>query len=121
MARRTESKTKQKKPLPAHLWKKGTSGNPGGRPKSSLASALAAYGEKRRSGAPGNHAQALAEVAWTKALEGDLDWAEWLGKHLIPQQFAVGGPDGGNLVTPPILALAALSTDKLLKLVEDSK
>ena len=58
-------------------------GNPGGpgRPKSSLLKVLAEYGEKRKAGK--SNAQALAALAWKKALGGDLEWAEWLADRIL--------------------------------------
>ena len=70
----------------------GQSGNPGGRPKSSLAAALAAEGEKKKRGK--TNAAALAALAWKNALAGDLAWAEFLADRLLPKTIGLEDADG---------------------------
>lgn len=71
----------EKRKAPPTAFKPGTSGNPGGRPKSSLGKALAELGEKKAGGQ--TNAQRLAQVAWEKAIAGDLDWANFLADRIL--------------------------------------
>lgn len=83
-------------PADGKPFRKGVSGNPGGRPKSSLASALAAEGERKVDGK--TNAQALAELAWKKANAGELAWANWLGDRILGKApVSLEGADGAPI------------------------
>ena len=81
----------------------------GSRAASTLTKALVLYGESRYDdifGGEKSNAQALAEVAWKRAIAGNLDWAEFvtdriLGKAVAPIAFqnGDGGPISVNLIS----------------------
>lgn len=104
----------------------GISGNPGGRPKTSLRLHLAQYGEAKN----GDAAKRLAKAAWEYSIGGDVKWAEWLALRLLgnePQAAQLSGPNGEplNQPSPALAALAAAmlkqTPDALDRIIEATK
>jgi len=99
---------------PKRVWgtpfPKGKSGNPAGRPKSTLLMALAKFGEQKREGK--TNAAWLAETAWKKAIGGDIEWAEWLADRLLgkPAQVMYASQDPALPAIWPFLAKFVMET-----------
>jgi len=75
-----ENKKKQKGPI--HRFKKGVSGNPGGRPKSNLLTLLRDYGLKEHK--PGETKEAaFARVLWEKSIKGNHNFAKLLIDRIL--------------------------------------
>lgn len=73
-----------------HQFAKGTSGNPGGRPKCNLAKILAELGQQipPRAKDRRTRERLLAELIWRKALDGNMDCLHVLLDRLLGKPFA---------------------------------